>query len=156
MNLHLIREPSSQAATIGRLEDDSGRWMAWTLEDVVRERAGVPVSAWKMPGSTAIPSGTYQLQLTYSPKFKTVLPILVDVPGYTGVRIHAGNSAEDTEGCILVGLDRGRNWIGRSREALGIVLYQLQGAIAASELVYLTVENAPGVHLAESGATDAA
>lgn len=156
MRLRLIREPSGPAATIGRLEDEAGRWVAWTLEDVVREQAGVPVTAWKKPGATAVPAGTYQLQLTFSPRFKTVLPILVGVPGFSGVRIHAGNDASQTEGCILVGLDRGRNWIGRSREALGVVLYQLQAATAAGELIHLSIENAPAMHLAESEGTNAA
>lgn len=54
-------------------------------------------------GSTLIPHGVYELQLTYSPKFKKLLPILLDVPKRDGIRIHAGNYCTDSSGCILLG-----------------------------------------------------
>lgn len=108
-------------ATIGFLSCD-GRLVCWTLEDVIREQAGVPVTAWKVPGQTAIPAGRYQVRVTLSPRFKRPLPLLFRVPGFEGVRIHAGNTAKDTEGCILVGLTRQQNTVRESRKALEVVM----------------------------------
>jgi hypothetical protein len=86
---------------------DGGAWirLCWTLEDVIREVPGQPVENWKIFGETAIPSGTYQALLNFSQHFQRDLPELLNVPGYAGVRIHGGNTAVDTEGCILVALN---------------------------------------------------
>ena len=74
----------------------------WVLEDQVREVVGEPVSEWKVPGKTAIPAGRYKVLITFSNRFQKLMPQLMDVPGFTGVRIHAGNTAADTEGCLLL------------------------------------------------------
>lgn len=140
MHLVLLRNPTRNGATLGELYAD-GDFLCHTLEDTVRELAGVPVSTWKVPGETAIPAGTYAVTITYSPRFGIPLPLIVDVPGFSGVRIHAGNRSTDTEGCILVGLDRGADFIGRSRPALGIVLKRLAGAMQAREPIELTITN---------------
>lgn len=84
--------------TIGKLYID-GVYFCDTLEDTVRA-AGV-----KIAGKTAIPAGTYRVKKTMSPRFKKVLPEILNVPNYTGVRIHAGNTAADTEGCVLLGFN---------------------------------------------------
>ena len=62
--------------------------------------------ARKIMGRSAIPEGRYAVVITYSPKLEQWLPLLLNVPKFSGIRIHAGNTAEDTEGCILVG----KNW----------------------------------------------
>ena len=67
--------------------------VCFTLEDKVREIPDTPVEAWKVPNETAIPRGTYKVSLTYSNRFKKVLPILHEVPGFTGIRLHSGNFA---------------------------------------------------------------
>ena len=95
--------------TIGRLSID-GKYFCDTLEDTVRP-AGV-----KIPGKTAIPAGKYKIKLTESLRFKKLMPRLENVPGFTGVLIHAGNTAEDTEGCILVGKNRVKGKVLDSRE----------------------------------------
>lgn len=103
----LIREEFTTESTVGKLyfrlsDRDSWTWLCWTLEDVVREIPGQPVIAWKVKRETAIPRGTYTMCVTRSNRFGVDLPLLLDVPGFDGIRIHGGNTAADTEGCILV------------------------------------------------------
>jgi len=74
-------------------------------------------------GKGPIPAGTYPLRLSYSARFKALLPEVLTVPGFTGIRLHAGNTHEDTAGCPLVGGYRvGAEGIADSRAALGRVL----------------------------------
>lgn len=94
---------------IGHLRID-GQFKFFTLEDIEREV--------KIPGKTAIPRGTYEVKITYSNRFKKPLPILLDVPGFEGVRIHAGNTSEDTEGCILLGMIRNESSVFSSALAM--------------------------------------
>ena len=118
MNLVLKRVHYGEDFTIGRLFYN-GSFVCYTLEDKVREIKGEPVSNWKVMGQTAIPVGVYPVIITMSTRFKTRLPLLMNVPGFSGVRIHTGNSSVDTEGCILVGSawDGKSNWIGGSKIA---------------------------------------
>lgn len=114
MKLELVRQTFTDKSTIGSLSVD-GQWLCWTLEDKVREIPGVPVEKWKKQDITAIPRGTYKLVLSYSERFQKVLPLLIGVPGFTGVRIHSGNTSDHTEGCILVGSSKAKDFIGNSR-----------------------------------------
>lgn len=109
--------------TIGQLYLNDA-FLCYTLEDTVREVIGEPVSSWKQYGVTAIPTGTYKVILSLSNRFKKILPEVLNVEGYTGVRIHAGNKPEDTEGCILVGesWDGNTGFIGNSKIALNNVM----------------------------------
>jgi hypothetical protein len=94
MKLKLLREKSSDDTTIGKLYINE-EFFCYTLEDKVRDK--------KVYGETAIPAGTYKVLITWSPRFKRQLPLLVDVPRFDGIRIHPGNTHKNTEGCILVG-----------------------------------------------------
>ena len=85
-----------------------------------------------------IPAGTYEVELTYSPKFHRLLPLLL-VPHRPNIRIHAGNWPRDSSGCILVGLSRGQDMIGHSRLALDPLVTQLQQALAAHAVVRLSI-----------------
>lgn len=122
MNLTLIRRPTVKQTTFGDLTVD-GVWTCYTLEDVVREQPGVPVEKWKVKGETAIPVGRYEIVAVTSPRFGPNTLTLLDVPGFTHIRIHAGNDDADTEGCLLVGrkiveqADDGGNLL-ESRQAL--------------------------------------
>lgn len=97
--------------TIGKLYID-GNYYCDTLEDVVRP-TGV-----KIPGKTAIPAGKYKVKVTWSPRFKRYLPEILNVPGFSGVRIHSGNSATDTEGCLLLGLNKEKGKVLNSKNAV--------------------------------------
>lgn len=107
LEFRLVREEFTTESTVGKLyfrlsDRDPWTWLCWTLEDVVREAPGKPVEAWKVNGQTAIPRGAYAVRVTRSARFGVDLPLLLDVPGFAGIRIHGGNTAADTEGCILV------------------------------------------------------
>jgi len=138
MKLSLVRNGATGTSTTGELSIN-GRFECFTLEDMVREVPGKPVSAWKVPGKTAIPCGLYEVTMNYSEHFGTILPLLLNVPGYEGVRIHAGNTAADTEGCILVGQMRNADVIGRSRAALAKLLPQIQTALNRKERVFIEI-----------------
>lgn len=109
--LLLRREVFSERSTIGTLS--GGGFVCDTLEDKDRKLEEFPNN--KQFGKTAIPRGRYKVVLDWSPRFQIMLPHVLDVPGFEGVRIHPGNSAEDTDGCILVGSGRGEDFIRNSR-----------------------------------------
>jgi hypothetical protein len=99
MKLVLFRDSFGPTFTLGTLSIDE-RHECYTVEDSDRR---LEDGGTKVPGRTAIPRGTYRVQLTRSPKYGRVMPLIVGVPGFEGVRIHSGNTSEDTEGCIIVG-----------------------------------------------------
>lgn len=144
MELILRRKFTLKDTTLGELFLD-GAFQCDTLEDVIREKPGQPVSQWKVPGKTAIPSGTYRLYLANSPKFGPDTISLEDVPGFSLIRIHAGNDDADTEGCILVGtavadaIDGGG--LANSRIALKALKEKVVPALKNGETVYLTIRN---------------
>lgn len=138
MNIVIERLQKDPDVTIGSMTVD-GEWQCWTLEDTVRELDGVPVASWKIPGETAIPRGTYRVIIDLSNRFQRLLPLLINVPGYAGVRIHAGNTAANTEGCILVGSDRLAKSIARSQLALAALMTKMNEAIRRGESVDLTI-----------------
>jgi hypothetical protein len=101
MKIELIREVfNNEGSTLGKLLVD-GILFGYTLEDQDRELEE-DISK-KVYGQSAIPCGTYKVIVTKSNRFKRKLPLLVDVPGFSGVRIHGGNTKNDTLGCPLLG-----------------------------------------------------
>jgi hypothetical protein len=137
--IRVIREPSAAGATLGALYV-AGVWQCWTLEDEIREHAGTPVEQWKVAGQTAIPAGEYKIVLSRSVRFSlkasqksgvpvdVVTPEILAVPGFTGIRIHPGNAAADTEGCILVGKMRMSNTVLQSQDAFDALMARLRRA----------------------------
>lgn len=115
MKLFLKRIFKGKNYTIGRLFLD-GKYFCDTLEDTVRD------DGLKVYGKTAIPAGTYKVELTESPRFRCLMPLICDVPNFSGVRIHAGNTAEDTDGCVLVGFNKIKGKVINSRETFGKLL----------------------------------
>ena len=134
MTLRLVREPSKHNATMGSLYVD-GAWECWTLEDAIREQ--------KVPGETCIPHGVYRVDITPSQRFHRLLPILLDVPGFTGVRIHPGNTIADTKGCLLVGRTRSSGQVGESRLAFEALFPQLVAGLSGGIEIHI---EAPYVH----------
>jgi hypothetical protein len=134
MNLRLVRDIAGADCTLGTLSID-GRFECFTCEDV--ERTGP-----KVFGKTAIPRGRYRVIVTPSNRFKRELPLLVDVPGFSGIRIHPGNTAADTDGCILPGVTRSGSAVQRSREAFVPLFAKIRDAIARSDAVTIEVVGA--------------
>ena len=102
MELILKRTRFRDTITTGQLYVD-GAYFCFTLEDKVREIPGEPVQKWKVQNETAIPQGLYTVGLEDSPHFGPETLTIFKVPGFTGIRIHAGNTQADTDGCIIVG-----------------------------------------------------
>ena len=119
MKIEIKRLHKTANSTIGELTID-GVLECYTLEDIER-----PV---KIKGETAIPKGTYKIIINQSNRFKRLLPLFLDVPNFEGVRIHAGNTNHDTEGCILVGRTRSNDFIGQSKKAFDSLFTKMQKA----------------------------
>lgn len=137
MELKLNRIFLGSSATIGELYVD-GEHIADTLEDRVRPEGE------KVYGQTAIPEGTYEVKLTYSPRFKKILPEILNVPNFSGIRIHKGNQSSKTEGCVLVGTWDGKkeDWISDSKIAFNKLMYLLQEATDKKEPITITIKHA--------------
>lgn len=135
MKIEITRKHFLPTCTVGELVVD-GEFLGLTIEDTVRQIAEQPVSAWKIPGVTAIPVGTYPVKITMSNRFKKPLPLLIGVEGFEGVRIHTGNSSKDTEGCIIVGStwDGKSDWVGGSRVAFEKLMEAIESSTAECTL----------------------
>lgn len=139
----LNRFRCSEFASVGTVSGPGLSSPLYSLEDVVREVEGQPVEAWKVNGKTAIPSGRYRLSWTMSNRFRRKMLLLEDVPGFAGVRVHGGNRAADTEGCILLGMawafGGGEECVSSSRVAVEHFERLVAPKIEAGEDVYLEV-----------------
>ena len=122
MKLNVKRDPSTALATLGTLYIDD-QFECYTLE-----RPAVQ-----------IPAGQYSVEITYSPRFSRPLPLLDSVPGRSDIRIHAGNWPRDTEGCILVGRQKGKDMILQSQLALDPLVSKIQAALAKGEAVTIQI-----------------
>lgn len=129
MELILKRLHKTGKSTIGELSTNK-EFQCYTLEDVEREV--------KIKSKTAIPKGRYEVVITYSNRFKKQLPLLLNVPNFEGIRIHSGNTAKDTEGCILVGKTRNVDIIGNSRLAFESLFSKLVSA-SKKEKIFITI-----------------
>jgi len=139
MELKLIREIFTPTETLGSLFVD-GNFFCYTLEDTIR--------SIKVQDQTAIDKGNYRVILSISNRFKRLMPEVLNVPNFEGIRIHGGNTHVDSSGCILVGQHRYLNkpnpikksilnWIQGTQESKITAL--IQKAINRTEKVYLTI-----------------
>lgn len=136
MELTLNRIFLGSSATIGELLIND-KHLCDTIEDRVRPEGE------KVYGKTAIPEGTYEVKLTHSPRFKKILPEILNVPNFSGIRIHTGNSSKDTEGCIIVGTWDGEkeDWVGSSKIAFDELMTLLEEATNNKEKITITVKS---------------
>ena len=128
--------------TIGKLYFN-GEYICDTLEppsakltskDTVKK-----IKVAKSKGLRAIPSGQYQIVLTYSPRFKKRLPLLLNVPAFEGIRIHAGNTAKDTQGCILPGWNTRKGMVTSSLKAQTKSISLILSSIDKGEKVWIDI-----------------
>lgn len=128
MRLTLIRIANRPTYCIGKLYVD-GKWFCDVLEDIDRglddSMTEEEILKRKIKGETAIPTGIYQVLLTYSPKYKKIMPLINNVKGYSGIRIHSGNTAKDTEGCLLVGKNTKVGMVTDSRNTYNALFKRL-------------------------------
>lgn len=108
MNIKIVRKIFTDKSTIGEMYID-GKFFCYTLEDKVRDS--------KIAHVTAIPYGAYDTIIDYSQRFKENMPHLLNVQNFDGIRIHNGNTDADTEGCILLGTTKGKDFVGNSKVA---------------------------------------
>jgi hypothetical protein len=136
VNLKLCREIFTEESTTGELFID-GEFYCFTLED--RDRYLEITPNEKIYGRSAIPRGIYNIVIDHSPKFQRRLPHILNVPGFLGVRIHPGNTPEDTEGCILVGEKRDENIITGSVAVFNPLMERIDHALSLNEPVSIEV-----------------
>jgi hypothetical protein len=125
----ITRRTYTRNSTIGDLYID-GQYFCHTLEDTILDV--------KIAGVTAIPYGRYEVIINFSNRFQRPMPLLLNVPGFLGIRIHSGNTDEDTEGCILVGFTEAENFIGNSKSAFSQLFSKIQTALKQGK-VWMTV-----------------
>lgn len=141
MELVLTRTTRTNRSTIGELTVDANP-ECFVLEDKDRRlQQGKPLSeltALKVKTKTAIPSGRYEIVISFSDRFKKMLPLLLDVPAFAGIRIHPGNTDANTEGCLLPGKTKSPNMVGSSRAAFTVLFDKIKSAMQR-EKVFIPV-----------------
>lgn len=140
MIIKVTRYDKNDSRTISRLSIP--RFDCYCIEDVDRGLTqDMPlemIKGIKVYGKTAIPKGTYEVVISYSNRFKKLLPLLLNVPGFEGIRIHSGNTAADSDGCFLPGMGRSFDSVTESRKAMVSIMVAITKALKV-EKVYLEV-----------------
>lgn len=133
LELRLYRKAYKPTKTIGELFCGIS-WYCYTLEDKVR------LDGVKVMHETAIPAGKYDVIVDMSNRWAKLMPHILNVKGFKGIRIHSGNTESDTSGCILVGFDNMNNeGIQRSRDAYVGLFYKIQSCIKAGKKVTIQI-----------------
>ena len=142
MELELTRSVKTNKSTIGELTVN-GVFECFILEDKDRGlRKDMPISeliVMKIKTRTAIPTGRYEIVVSFSDKFQKMLPLLLDVPAFAGIRIHPGNTDANTEGCFLPGKTKSPDMIGSSRVAFTALFDKIKTALQR-EKIFITVK----------------
>lgn len=154
MKLLLEREVFTSKSTIGSLyieKEEANEFsyepLGYILEDTCREVFGQPETFTKVQDETAIPYGTYQVVISHSPRFQKLLPELLNVPHYKGIRIHTGNKAENSSGCLLPGTERLKDWVSNSKDAFTAIYKAIESALDRGEEVWIEITKGEEVAL---------
>jgi hypothetical protein len=146
MELENFRKYLGKEYTIGRFTID-GKYQCEILEDVVRDLNDynhdgdfTDEGEGKVYSQTAIPCGRYKVTLAYSMKRKRFVPKLHDVPGFTDILIHSGNSAQDSSGCLLCGENKEKGKVLNSRYHEAVITKAVRAALNRRELVFITIK----------------
>ena len=135
MKLRMIRDTFTEKSTIGKLYVN-GVYSSETLEDKDRQ---IESGGIKRDKETCIPRGTYEVIIDFSKRFQQRMPLLLNVPQFTGIRIHILNRDHETEGCIGVGKGRGVDFITDSRDAYDALFSNIDAALLAGEKVEIEI-----------------
>lgn len=142
MDLKLERKYRNNNYCIDKLYIN-GKYFSDVLEDPDRgltdSMSLEEIKKIKIKGNTCIPYGTYNITITYSPRFKKNLPLLNNVKGFDGIRIHSGNKPQDTEGCLLPGFNKVKGQVINSKVTADKLIAQIQQAINKKEKVTITI-----------------
>lgn len=136
VKLYLRRKTLLPTRSLGELYWETA-FDCFTLEDKYRDLS----TEKKVPGETAIPCGRYEVIINYSKRFKRRMPLLLNVPDFDGIRMHAGNTPEDTEGCPLLGRVLHQNQVYESKKAFDAFFEKLDKSIADGNTIFITVSN---------------
>jgi hypothetical protein len=142
MELQLKRETFTDESTIGSLTID-GKFECYILEDKDRGINNTltleQILKVKVYGKTAIPYGRYEVDWTMSARFKVFMPILLNVKGYAGIRIHKGNTEIDSLGCLLCGTLKKSNMITESTLATKNLYAKIEAAKKQGQRIFITI-----------------
>ena len=148
MEIRIDRAWKKRDYTISRVFIDGkrfgdGRNYCNALEDFDRgltsDMSVDDILSVKVYGKTAIPTGKYSVVLSWSSKFKKILPEVRAVKGFTGIRLHSLNNAEQSQGCIGFGVNDKVGWISNSKYWCNLIQKRISDAISKGEKVYLIV-----------------
>ena len=142
MELRLERKYRSNNYCIDKLYIN-GKYFSDALEDPDRGLTDSmnleEIKRIKVKGDTCIPYGTYNVTITYSPRFKKNLPLINNVKGFDGIRIHSGNTPQDTEGCLLLGLNKVKGRVVDSKVTVNKFIDIVQKVLNKGEKVTITI-----------------
>lgn len=142
MDLLLTRKIRSNTSTIGELTVN-GVFECYILEDKDRGLSSTmslsEIASQKVPAKTCIPAGRYEVIVSFSNRFKKSLPLLLDVPGFAGIRIHTGNTSADTEGCLLPGATKSADFVGKSTVAFNALFSKITAGVKKGK-VFITIK----------------
>ena len=150
MRIKVIREILTPTETLGSLFINE-KFFCYTLEDVDRhlnnDQSEEYIKAHKVKDQTAIPSGNYRVILSMSNRFKRIMPEVLNVKGFQGIRLHGGNTHKDSSGCILVAKQRNvnkpsswqgiKNWVFGSQEKQ--LIAEMQKALSKGDKIDLSI-----------------
>ena len=146
MQFNQVRKHFTDKSTISELyhgDIKTENFICYVLEDKDRglqqSMSAGEIMTLKVKALTAIPYGKYQIVKTFSNRFQKEMPMLANVKGFEGIRIHKGNTDKDTEGCLIPGLSMGSDTVGQSTQATEKVYKLIDDALVKKELIYITI-----------------